>query len=44
VTREREVWARMKHANVVPLYGYTEESELFGPFGALISPVRQIAL
>jgi hypothetical protein len=39
VTREREVWARMKHVNVVPMYGYTEESKLFGQFGALISPV-----
>jgi hypothetical protein len=38
VTREREVWARMKHANIVPMYGYAE-GEQFGDFGALISPV-----
>ena len=29
----------MKHPNVAPMYGYTEQSELFGSFGALISPV-----
>jgi len=39
VTREREIWSRMEHPNIVPLCGYTEESELFGPFGALVSPV-----
>ncbi|PVF97278.1 kinase-like protein [Serendipita vermifera] len=37
VQREREVWARLKHENIIPLYGYTEES-LFFPFGSLISP------
>ena len=44
VTREREVWARMKHANIVPMYGYTEESKLFGDLGALISPVISFTL
>lgn len=39
VTREREIWSRLEHPNIVPLCGYTEESDLFGPFGALVSPV-----
>lgn len=33
------VWAQVEHPNVVPLYGYTEEGENFGSFGALISQV-----
>jgi hypothetical protein len=31
----------MKHANIVPMYGYAE-GELFGDFGALISPVIRV--
>lgn len=38
MTREREVWADLRHPNILPLYGYTEGSELFGRYGALISP------
>ena len=39
--RERAAWACLEHPNVVRLYGYTESSELFGSFGALISPVMR---
>lgn len=42
MTREREVWGHLEHPNITPLYGYTEESKLFGPFGALISPVKLV--
>jgi hypothetical protein len=44
VDRERSVWGQVEHPNIIPLYGYTEESDLFGPFGALISPVILLAL
>jgi hypothetical protein len=37
-----EVWADMDHPNIVPLLGYTSESELFGDFGAFISPVSDL--
>jgi hypothetical protein len=40
MTRERKLWAAMDHVNIVPLYGYAEDESKFGPFGALISPVR----
>jgi hypothetical protein len=36
VNREREVWWRLVHPNILPLYGYCEN---FGTFGAMISPV-----
>jgi hypothetical protein len=39
--RERGAWACLDHPNVVCLYGYTESSEVFGSFGALISPVMR---
>lgn len=29
----------MDHPNIAPLYGYTEPNQLFGDFGAFISPV-----
>lgn len=37
--RERAVWAGLRHPNVLPLYGFVKDHELFHPFGALISPV-----
>lgn len=40
--REREVWAAVNHSNIVPLYGYAEDEEKFGLFGALISPVSKL--
>ena len=40
MARELEVWGGLKHPNIVPLIGYTEDSDLFGPFGALVSKVR----
>ncbi|KIM30235.1 hypothetical protein M408DRAFT_328291 [Serendipita vermifera MAFF 305830] len=36
--RERTVWARLHHPNVLPLYGFANDHELFLPFGAFISP------
>lgn len=39
VHRERRVWGRLDHPNIVPMYGFAEGEELFGPLGALISPV-----
>ncbi|KIM22653.1 hypothetical protein M408DRAFT_282468 [Serendipita vermifera MAFF 305830] len=36
--RERLVWASLNHPNILPLYGYAEDDERFGQFGALISP------
>jgi hypothetical protein len=47
VRRECDVWAQLKHENIVPLYGYAENVEVYGPFGpygALISPVRSECL
>jgi hypothetical protein len=41
--RERELWAALRHPNIVPLHGYAEDEgdeKIFGEFGALISPVR----
>ncbi|PVF91772.1 kinase-like protein [Serendipita vermifera] len=38
IRREREVWASLDHANIVPLYGYCVGCEGFGMYGALISP------
>ncbi|PVF91775.1 kinase-like protein [Serendipita vermifera] len=38
IKREREVWASLDHANIVPLYGYCVGHEGFGMYGALISP------
>jgi hypothetical protein len=37
--RERTTWGRLRHPNVLPLYGFADDHELFQPFGALISPV-----
>ena len=37
--RERRIWATLDHPNILPLYGFTDDEELFQPFGALISPV-----
>jgi hypothetical protein len=37
--RERTVWGRLRHPNVLPLYGFADDYELFQPLGALISPV-----
>jgi hypothetical protein len=37
--RELELWAGLQHPNIVPIYGYAEDEKIFGPFGALISPV-----
>jgi hypothetical protein len=39
MSRERELWAALQHPNIVPLYGYVEDEQMFGLFGALISPV-----
>lgn len=36
--RESQVWARLRHENIVALYGYAEDTKMFGLFGALISP------
>ncbi|KIM30240.1 hypothetical protein M408DRAFT_22263 [Serendipita vermifera MAFF 305830] len=36
--RERTVWARLRHPNVLPLYGTAKDHELFQPFGGFISP------
>lgn len=38
--RERTVWARLRHRNVLPLYGFAKDHELFEPFGGFISPWR----
>ncbi|KAG8763301.1 hypothetical protein FRC15_008054, partial [Serendipita sp. 397] len=35
--REAQVWSRLSHPNILPLYGLCMDSD-FGPFGALISP------
>jgi hypothetical protein len=40
--RERTVWARLSHENILPLHGYCENDDEFGAYGALISPVCQI--
>jgi hypothetical protein len=37
--RERKLWSALSHTNIVPFYGYAEAQEIFGDFGALISPV-----
>lgn len=36
--RESEVWARLTHQNIVPLYGFLEDTTKFGPIGALVLP------
>ncbi|CAG8651998.1 7948_t:CDS:2, partial [Acaulospora colombiana] len=36
--RESEVWIRLRHQNIVPLYELVEDRELFGPYGAWILP------
>ncbi|KIM20330.1 hypothetical protein M408DRAFT_30439 [Serendipita vermifera MAFF 305830] len=36
--RERVVWAGLRHPNVLRLYGFANDHELFRPFGAFISP------
>jgi serine/threonine protein kinase len=41
VNREREVWAALNHPNILRFYGFAED-KAFEPFGALISPVRNI--
>lgn len=38
VRREKEIWASLKHENIVPLYGFCEGHAEFGAYGALISP------
>lgn len=35
VKREREIWGRLSHPNILPLYGFSDD---FGNYGALISP------
>jgi hypothetical protein len=40
MSRERELWALLEHPNILPFYGYAEDEQVFGLFGALISPVR----
>ncbi|PVF95372.1 kinase-like protein [Serendipita vermifera] len=37
VDRERSVWASLDHPNVLPLYGFCNDSD-FDPYGAFISP------
>ncbi|KAG8855287.1 hypothetical protein FRC20_000792 [Serendipita sp. 405] len=37
IQREKLVWARLDHPNILPLYGYAED-RLFHPLGALVSP------
>jgi hypothetical protein len=39
VKRERRTWGAVKHPNILPLYGFADDEDLFQPFGALISPV-----
>jgi len=36
--REITLWADTNHRNVHPFYGFATD-KLFGPFGALVSPV-----
>jgi len=38
VLRERTVWEALEHPNILPFYGYADDTE-FEPFGAFISPV-----
>jgi hypothetical protein len=44
LNRERAVWARLNHPNVIVLYGYTKAIEAFDPYGAFISPVSHILI
>jgi serine/threonine protein kinase len=38
--RECRLWASLRHANIMPFYGYAyDRSHRFGVWGALISPV-----
>jgi len=39
LNRERRTWGALHHPNILPLYGFAEDEEMFQPFGALISPV-----
>jgi len=39
--RECAVWQRLKHPNIIQLYGYTQE---FGPYGSFISPVGHVSI
>ncbi|KIM30254.1 hypothetical protein M408DRAFT_328305, partial [Serendipita vermifera MAFF 305830] len=41
LTRERRAWSALNHPNILPLYGFADDDELFQPFGALISPWLQ---
>jgi hypothetical protein len=44
LNRERAVWARLNHPNIIPLYGHTQGGGIFGPYGSLISPVGCLEL
>jgi hypothetical protein len=37
--RERRAWGALSHPNILPLYGFADDEEMFQPFGALVSPV-----
>lgn len=37
IERERKVWERLDHPNILPFYGHADDPE-FEPFGAFISP------
>jgi len=39
IKRERTTWGTLDHPNILPLYGFADDEELFQPSGALISPV-----
>lgn len=38
------MWAWLQHPNILPLYGFAEAEEYYGPYGALISPVSDPAI
>jgi hypothetical protein len=39
--RERRTWGALRHPNILPLYGFVDDDEMFRPHGALVSPVSR---
>ncbi|KIM30182.1 hypothetical protein M408DRAFT_56274, partial [Serendipita vermifera MAFF 305830] len=42
LTRERRTWGALDHPNILPLYGFVDDEEVYQP-GALVSPERLIS-
>jgi hypothetical protein len=42
LNRERRTWGALNHPNILPLYGFADDEDMFQPFGALISPVCHV--